>query len=90
MKVMTVRLPDSMAAEIEAESRVRNISKSDIVRERIDKNEKARTGGLLALVEDLIVADEELPRDLSARTKYYLRKTGFGKSKRADYGKTRR
>ena len=34
MKTLTVRLPDVLAAEIEAESLERQRSKSDIVRER--------------------------------------------------------
>ena len=37
MKTLTVRLPDSLAAEIEAESRRRSVSKSDIVRERLER-----------------------------------------------------
>ena len=80
MKLMTVRLPDAMAAEIEAESRARSLSKSDVVRERLDSKGKPQTGSMLELVEDLIVADDRLPRDLSAK-KHYLKKTGYGKSK---------
>ena len=37
MKTLTVRLPDSLAAAIEAESRRRKLSKSDIVRERLER-----------------------------------------------------
>jgi len=35
MKTLTIRLPDSLVAEIESESQSRNISKSDVVRERL-------------------------------------------------------
>ena len=35
MKSFTVRLPESLVADIEAESRGRRISKSDVVRERL-------------------------------------------------------
>ena len=35
MKTLTVRLPEALVAEIEAESRGRNLSKSDVVRERL-------------------------------------------------------
>src|ERR1700682_2420506 len=35
MKTMTIRLPDALASEIEAESRQRKLSKSDVVRERL-------------------------------------------------------
>jgi Arc/MetJ-type ribon-helix-helix transcriptional regulator len=36
MKTLTVRLPDDLAKRIERESIVRGVSKSDIVRERLD------------------------------------------------------
>jgi hypothetical protein len=35
MKTLTVRVPDRVAADIEAESRKRKVSKSDIVRDRL-------------------------------------------------------
>jgi hypothetical protein len=35
VKTLTIRLPESLVAEIEHESQSRNISKSDIVRERL-------------------------------------------------------
>ena len=35
MKTLTVRLPEMLYAELEAESRARNTSKSDVVRERL-------------------------------------------------------
>ena len=87
---LTVRVPQRIAADIARESRKRNISKSDVVRERLDRGEKPKSGGMLALIEDLIVADDTLPRDLSSRVDYYLKKTGFGRAKMADYGKARR
>jgi Arc/MetJ-type ribon-helix-helix transcriptional regulator len=34
MKTLTVRLPEVLVAQIEAESRDRKVSKSDVVRER--------------------------------------------------------
>ena len=37
MKVLTVRLPDVLMAEIEAEARARGISKSQVVRERLER-----------------------------------------------------
>ena len=37
MKTLTIRLPDSLASEIERESLLRNVSKSDVVRERLDQ-----------------------------------------------------
>ena len=37
MKTLTVRLPDVLAKRIEQESLTRRVSKSDIVRERLDQ-----------------------------------------------------
>ena len=37
VKTMTVRLPDALAKQIEEESIARRVSKSDIVRERLDQ-----------------------------------------------------
>lgn len=82
MKTMTIRLPEPIAAEIETESRERRISKSDVVRERIERAGKRKTGGTLDLIADLIRPIEELPTDLSSRTKHYLKKTGYGKPRR--------
>jgi hypothetical protein len=36
MKSLTVRLPEALFAEIQAESSARNISKSGVVRERLE------------------------------------------------------
>ncbi|HEX4342222.1 MAG TPA: CopG family transcriptional regulator [Verrucomicrobiae bacterium] len=37
MKTLTIRLPDVLARRIEQESTARRVSKSDIVRERLDQ-----------------------------------------------------
>ncbi len=37
MKTLTIRLPDALAERIERESCARRVSKSDIVRERLDQ-----------------------------------------------------
>ena len=37
MKTLTIRLPDVLARQIERESVARRLSKSDIVRERLDQ-----------------------------------------------------
>jgi Arc/MetJ-type ribon-helix-helix transcriptional regulator len=83
MKTITVRLPESLVAEIEAESRVRKISRSDIVRERLQRatNTPRRSSTSLAEIADLIGSVEGLPADLSARKKTYLTTTGYGKKR---------
>jgi Arc/MetJ-type ribon-helix-helix transcriptional regulator len=84
MKTLTVRLPEALVVQLESESRRRNISKSDVVRERLTKTERKRTRSTESLdaIADLIGSVDGLPRDLSAQTKKYLKSTGYG-SKRA-------
>jgi Arc/MetJ-type ribon-helix-helix transcriptional regulator len=81
MKIMTVRLPPTLVAEIEAESRKRKISKSDVVRERLRRGRKSsqRLSTAADSIADLIGSVEGLPSDLSARKKLYLKNTGYGK-----------
>ena len=83
MKTLTVRLPESLAAAIEAESQARRISKSDIIRERL---QRAATGphnsnGPPSFVADLIGSVDRLPPDLSANTKRYLKATDYGRKR---------
>ncbi len=83
MKTLTVRLPETLVAEIEAESRGRKISKSNVVRERLSlarRPARARVAPLDAIA-DLIGSVEGLPADLSTRRKEYLRTTGYGKKR---------
>ena len=79
MKTITVRLPEPLIADIEAESRGRKISKSDVVRERLQRTRR-RTAPLEAIA-DLIGSVDGLPPDLSARTKHYLGVTGYGRKR---------
>jgi Arc/MetJ-type ribon-helix-helix transcriptional regulator len=82
MKTINVRLPEPLAAEIEAESRQRRISKSDVVRERLEnRNSNEKKAAALEDIADLIGSVDGLPRDLSARKKYYLRSTGYGRKR---------
>jgi len=80
MKTLTVRLPEALAAEIESESRRRKLSKSDVVREWLAAAGKSgrRQPALLDAIADVIGSAEGLPRDLSARTKSYLKSTCYG------------
>jgi Arc/MetJ-type ribon-helix-helix transcriptional regulator len=73
MKTLTVRLPEPLAADIEAESRARRLSKSDVVRERLQRAPAQIRQDPLASIRDLIGSVEGLPPDLSARKKEYLR-----------------
>lgn len=80
MKTLTVRLPETVVAEIEAKSRRRKLSKSDVVRERLTGTEKSRgrRPAMLEAIADVIGSVDRLPRDLSGRKKRYLKSTGYG------------
>ena len=84
MKMLTVRLPPALAAEIEAESRARRMSKSDVVRERMrhasSRGDRA-TSGLLTAITDLIGSVDGLPADLSTYVKRHLRASGYGQKR---------
>ena len=83
MKTLTVRLPEDLIAQIEAESQRRRLSKSDVVRERLTtRRSRGNRSTLLDAVADIIGSVDELPSDLSARKKKYLKSSGYG-SKRS-------
>ncbi len=82
MKTLTVRLPEPLAADIEAESRERRISRSDVVRERLQGGTPGRRPAEgAAAIADLVGAVDGLPADLSSRRKRYLRATGYGRKR---------
>jgi Arc/MetJ-type ribon-helix-helix transcriptional regulator len=83
MKTLTVRLPETLVTEIEAESRGRRVSKSDVVRERLRlaaRPTRHPTAPLEAIA-DLVGSVDGLPADLSARRKQYLKTTGYGQKR---------
>ena len=83
MKTLNVRLPEPLVADIEAESRERKISKSDVVRERLQLagGHARRKSAPLHAIADLIGSVDGLPADLSARKKRYLAATGYGRKR---------
>lgn len=82
MKTLTVRLPEPLVADIEAESRGRKISKSDVVRERLELGpRRKRRNTSLHAIADLIGSVDNLPTDLSSRKKQYLQVTGYGQKR---------
>jgi hypothetical protein len=72
MKTFTVRLSEALAANIEAESRRRQLSKSEVVRERLIRTKVPRLPTSLDAIADIIGSVDGLPRDLSRRTKRCL------------------
>jgi Arc/MetJ-type ribon-helix-helix transcriptional regulator len=83
MKMLTVRLPTPLVLDIEAESRARRISKSDVVRERLRHAPQRADARIspLAAIADLIGAVDGLPRDMSTRKKHHLRASGYGQKR---------
>ena len=83
MKTLTVRLPESLAAAIEAEARARGVSKSDVVRARLERSDAAgeRSASLDEIADLIGSVVDDLPADLSARTEHYLRATGYGRDR---------
>ena len=82
MKTLTLKLPDSLFAELAAEAGARNLSKSEVVRERLLRKPgavaKCGTGSLWSRIEDLLIRNDSLPADLSTN-KLHLK--GYGKSR---------
>ena len=82
MKTLTVRLPEALVAEIEMESRERQRSKSDVIRERLTRVDKSSSKTRLPdSIADLVGSVSALPADLSARRKAYLKSTGYGRKR---------
>lgn len=83
MKTLTVRLPEALAAQIEAEARARKLSKSDVVRQRLTRAgpaDQELPASYLAIA-DLIGSVKSGPADRSSRVKRYLKSTGYGRNR---------
>jgi Arc/MetJ-type ribon-helix-helix transcriptional regulator len=81
VKSLTVRLPEKLVAEIREESQARRLSKSDVVRERLQQP-RAGAGehrSMRGLIGDLIGSVKGLPADVSSKKKQYLRDSIRGK-----------
>jgi Arc/MetJ-type ribon-helix-helix transcriptional regulator len=83
MKTITVRLPEVLVADIEAEARSRKSSKSDVVRQRLQHTASSgrRQPAGIEAIADLIGSVGGLPPDLSSRKKSYLKRTGYGQKR---------
>jgi hypothetical protein len=80
MKTLTVRLPEELVADIEAECQQRRRSTSDVVRDRLSRPKiNVAKPSSLRVIADLLGSVKGLPKDLSARKKAYLTKTGYGR-----------
>jgi len=81
MKTLTVRLPEALVAQIDAEAKARDESKSDVVRRRLQAGTAAaqvHTAEFDAIA-DLIGSVDGLAPDLASRKKHHLRTSGYGR-----------
>lgn len=80
MKTLTLKVPDALLAEIASDARARNVSKSEVARERLSRKaaptEKGPRASLWHRMEDLVIQSDSLPTDLSS-SKVHLK--GYGK-----------
>ena len=81
MKTLTIKVPESVFAEIANAAKIRKVSKSEIVRERLVgglPGQTQATASLWSRMEDLVLQEDQLPADLSSNKKHM-----------ASYGKKR-
>lgn len=75
MRTVTVKLHDRLWAEIEAAARARRVSRSEILRERLERAGPP-AGSVWDRMSDLVIEDDAAPADL-ASNKARLR--GYGR-----------
>ena len=80
-KTLTVRLPEPLVAQIEAESRRRRISKSDVVRERLSAASTPAVPAGYAAIADLVGSVDIGQSDLSGKLKRHLKVSGYGRKR---------
>lgn len=79
VKTLTLKLPDPLFAEIATDAKARNVSRSQVVRERLAyKSADANQKSLWSRMEDLVIESDSLPADLSSN-KAHLK--GYGKNR---------
>ena len=84
---MAFRLPDNLVAAIDAEAKRRRVSRSDVVRERLETYAVDAPPRAVPSFRDLAgdivgsVGGDGLPSDLSARKKHYLKAWGYGQKR---------
>ena len=77
LRTFTVKLEDRVLADIDNAARERRVSRSAIVRERLERGD-ATAGSVWARMQDLVVGEDRAPADL-ASNKARLR--GHGRSR---------
>ena len=77
MQTLTVQVPDALAKEIAREAKARRVTKSEIVRERLERKAKQQPS-LWDRMKDLVIDDPNSPGDLSTNKKHMA---GYGRSR---------
>lgn len=81
MKTLTIKVPDTLFAEITSAALTRKVPKSEIVRERLTQKSgaaKTRRISLWNRMQDLVLQADSLPVDLSSN-KAHLK--GYGQKR---------
>ena len=81
MKTLSIKVPDSLFAEIASAAEIRKVPKSEIVRERLAGTPAVAKAGKTSLwsrMEDLVIRADSLPADLSSK-KAHMK--GYGKKR---------
>lgn len=75
LRTITVKLHDRTLADIESEARLRRLTRSQVVRERLERSGSSK-GSVWDKMQDLVVTGDRAPADL-ASNKTRLR--GYGR-----------
>ena len=81
MQTLVLRIPDEVAADIEAEARRLNSTKSDVARKRLVAGRARNDAHGFDMIRDLVGTDTTGRSDLSSRKKHYLKASGYGRKK---------
>ena len=65
LRAVTIKLRDRVLADIEAEARARRVTRSAVVRERLERA-GARGGSVWDRMRDLVIANDGAPADLAS------------------------
>jgi hypothetical protein len=74
MKVVSVKLPENLFLDISREASRRKVTRSEVIRDRLSAKTPTKAS-LWDQMEDLVIHDDMLPKDLSAN-KAHLKKYG--------------
>ena len=76
LRTVSIKLHDRVLADIESEARSRQVSRSEVVRERLDRSQTAK-GSIWDRMQDLVIEDDRAPTDLASN-----------KARMRDYGRS--